>query len=57
MKRDVVKLIEKGVKLAYKRMLEEKAKNDEYIVISKDGKIIRLKAKTALSQLKRKKEL
>lgn len=53
----VIDLVEKGVKLAYKKMLEEKSKNDEEIVISENGKIIRLKAKDVLESLRLKGEL
>jgi len=57
MSKKTLDLIEKGVNLAYRRMLEEKAKNDEEIVVSENGKIIRIKARDVLEELKRKGEL
>ena len=35
--------IERGVKLYHKRLLAEKRKNNEELIISKNGKIVRLK--------------
>jgi len=49
--------IQRGVNLAYKRMLEEKSRNDESIYVSKDGKILQLKARDVLEELKRKGEI
>lgn len=50
-------LLEKGVKLTYKRLLEEKSMRNGNIIICVDGKIIRLKAKDVLEDLKKKGEL
>jgi hypothetical protein len=50
----VIDLIEKGLKVSHRRMLEEKAKNEEDIIISANGKIIRRRAKDVLSELLRK---
>jgi hypothetical protein len=49
--------IQRGVILAYRRMLEEKSRNDESIYVSRDGKIIQLKAREVLEELKRKGDL
>jgi len=38
----------KGIELAYQRLLSAKQKNDEDMVISKNGKIIRIKARQIL---------
>jgi hypothetical protein len=38
----------KGIDLAYQRLLNAKQKNDEYLVFSKKGKIIRIKARQLL---------
>ena len=50
----ISELVEKGVKLAYKRLLEEKSKNNEDLIICENGKIKRLNAKTTLKALKKK---
>lgn len=42
--------IYKGVKLAIDRLIEERAKNDDYLIISRNGKIVKVPAK----ELKRK---
>ena len=42
-KSDVMIKIEEGVKLYHKRLLEEKRKNNEELIISRNGKIVRLK--------------
>jgi hypothetical protein len=57
MSKKTLELIEKGVNLAYRRMLEEKAKNDEEIIISENGEIVRIKARDVLEELKRKGEI
>ncbi len=40
---EVLVKIEEGVKLYHKRLLEEKRKNNEELIISRNGKIVRLK--------------
>ncbi len=57
MRSNLADLIAKGIKLAYRRMLEEKSKNNEDLVICEKGKIIRIKAKDVLKDLSRKGEL
>jgi len=52
-----VEQIYNGVKLAYKKMLEQKSVNDEDIIVSENGKIVRLKAKEVLEELRLKGEL
>ncbi|MCX6159592.1 MAG: hypothetical protein NTY74_16550 [Ignavibacteriae bacterium] len=37
--------IKKGILLAHKRMVKEKIKNDEYVIVSINGKNVRKKAK------------
>jgi hypothetical protein len=41
----IEKSIKKGILLAHKRMVKEKIKNDEYVIVSIDGKNVRKKAK------------
>ena len=50
----LIDLIEKGIKLSYLKMLEEKSRNNEVLIFSENGKIIHLMAKDALIQLKKK---
>jgi len=38
----------KGIDLAYQRLLSTKQKNDEELVVSKNGKIVRIKARQIL---------
>ena len=42
--------IVKGMELAFERLVIEKAKNDEELVFSEDGKIIFVKAKDLLKK-------
>ncbi len=37
-----IEKIQKGLKLAYERMIAEKRKNNQQIVIVKDGKIVKV---------------
>ena len=57
MRSNLADLIAQGVKLAYKRMLEEKSKNNQELIICENGKIIRLRAKDVLKDLSNKGEL
>ena len=43
--KELERKITKGILLAHKRMVKEKIKNDEYVVVSINGKIVRKKAK------------
>lgn len=43
--KELEKKITKGMMLAHKRMVKEKIKNDEYVIISINGKNVRKKAK------------
>lgn len=38
--------IKKGVLLAHKRLIEQAKKNDDYLVISKNNKVVRVKARS-----------
>ena len=40
---DFSKKLREGLKLYHKRLLEEKRKNNEELIISRNGKIVRLK--------------
>jgi hypothetical protein len=44
----------KGLKLTYKRLLIEKQKNDEDLVISRNGEIIKIKARDLAQKPHRK---
>jgi len=46
--------IDAGLKLAFRKMLKEKANNNEEIVVSENDKIVHLKAKDVLEKLKLK---
>jgi hypothetical protein len=35
----------KGVSLAFERLVEQKKKNDESLILLQDGKVVRIKAK------------
>ena len=48
--------IVKGVKLAYERLLIEKQKDDSELVFSKNGKIVKVKARDLINQNKTDKE-
>ena len=39
------KKVAKGLKLAFERLVKESAKNDDYLVFSKNGKIVKVKAR------------
>lgn len=41
---DLSKKITKGIKLAHKKLLLERAKNNETLIIYQDGKIVKKKA-------------
>ncbi|MBN1633220.1 MAG: hypothetical protein JW917_03540 [Ignavibacteria bacterium] len=43
--KELEKKIVKGFKLAHKKMIKEKIKNDEYVIVSINGKIVRKKAR------------
>ncbi|MFZ4592142.1 MAG: hypothetical protein ACOYN6_14155 [Ignavibacteria bacterium] len=44
--------IKKGILLAHKRMVKEKIKNDEYVIVSINGKNVRKKAKEIFANSK-----
>jgi len=50
--KELGKKITKGMMLAHKRMVQEKIKNDEYVVVSINGKIVRKKAKEIYAKSK-----
>ncbi|MBN8584773.1 MAG: hypothetical protein J0M37_06715 [Ignavibacteria bacterium] len=35
----------KGSKLAIKKLIEERKKNDDYLVVSRNGKVVKIKAR------------
>ncbi|MFM2225575.1 MAG: hypothetical protein RJA07_1777 [Bacteroidota bacterium] len=37
--------IEKALQLSYKNMLKEKIKNDEFLIVSENGKVVKIPAK------------
>lgn len=53
--KELEKKIIKGFKLAHKRMIREKIKNDEYVVVSINGKIVRKKARELYVKKKKNK--
>lgn len=46
----LTQLIAEGLKLSFKKLLIEKAKEDGELIFCEDGKIIRVKAKELLKQ-------
>ena len=51
------KKLSKGMKLAYKKLLLERAKEDGYLIISQNGKIIKKKAREILKEISKKKKV
>jgi len=49
--KELEKKITKGILLAHKRMVKEKIKNDEYVVVSINGKNVRKKAKEIFANI------
>lgn len=49
--KELGKKIKKGVMLAHKRMAKEKIKNDEYVIVSINGKNVRKKAKEIYAEV------
>lgn len=45
------KKIMKGLKLSFKRLVEQKAKDDEELIFSRNGKIVVIKAKKLLKSV------
>ena len=41
----------KGIQISFEKLVKEKAKNDDELVFSEDGKIVRIKAKEILKEL------
>lgn len=41
--------IDKGLKLAFARLLEEARKKDDYLVFFKDGEIVKVKARDIIN--------
>lgn len=39
------KILTQGFRLAHKRMVKEKIKNDEYVIVEINGKVVRKKAR------------
>lgn len=44
--------ITKGVKLAHKRLVAERIKNDDYMIIYEKGKVVRKKAREIYKKVK-----
>ena len=44
----------KGVRLAVEKLIDETAERDGYLVISENGKIVKVKAKKLLARYKKK---
>jgi hypothetical protein len=38
--------LRKGSKAAIKKLIEERKKNDDYLVVSKNGKVVKIKARS-----------
>lgn len=54
-KKDIISLIEKGLELSFKRLVEKTIKNDDYLVFSDEkGNPIKVKAKDLKKYLNRK---
>jgi hypothetical protein len=49
--KDLDRKIKKGMMLAHKRMVKEKIKNDEYVIVSINGKNVRKKAKEIYAEV------
>jgi hypothetical protein len=49
---ELAQKISKGLDIAFEKLVREKAKNDEELIFSENGKIIKVKAKDLLVQLK-----
>lgn len=47
--------VTKGVRLAHKRLVAERIKNDDYMIIYENGKIVRKKAREIYKNVKGKK--
>jgi hypothetical protein len=47
--REIRKNIIKGVQLAYKKLVISKAKQDGELILSRNGKVVRVKAKDLLT--------
>ncbi|MFA5403899.1 MAG: hypothetical protein WC358_03085 [Ignavibacteria bacterium] len=45
--------ITKGVKLAHKRLVAERIKNDDYMIIYENGKVVRKKAREIYKRSKK----
>ena len=41
----------KGLEISFERLVKEKAKNDEELVFSENGEIVRIKAKDILKEM------
>jgi hypothetical protein len=44
-RKEIREKIVEGLTLSFRRLVEEKKKNDEYLIFSKDGKIVKIKAR------------
>jgi hypothetical protein len=53
-KRAIRDKIMKGLELAYEKLLNETAERDGYLVVSENGKIVKVKAKKLLARYKKK---
>jgi hypothetical protein len=48
--KELLDKIELGIKLAIKKLYEEKARNDESVVICREGKIVHMSARKLLEE-------
>ena len=46
----IIEKIHKGLQISFEKLVKEKAKNDEELVFSENGKIVRIKAKDILKE-------
>ena len=46
----IIEKIHKGLHISFEKLVKEKAKNDEELVFSENGEIVRIKAKDILKE-------
>ncbi|MEO6832975.1 MAG: hypothetical protein ABI169_12275 [Chitinophagaceae bacterium] len=51
---EIIDKILEGTQLAIDRLLEKKSKEDGYVVISENGKVVKVKARTILENREKK---
>ena len=47
----IIEKIHKGLQISFEKLVKEKAKNDEDLIFSENGEIIRVKAKDILKEI------